>query len=405
MVEAKEDILDDWVKSEFTSIVLIKLDMSPEEFIEEFGSNIFDYTLSTFKIKSEIYECPYMNSFLVKLNENNIGINEALLICLDLRKVFFEYLYILCGGLTNRYEVYKKLFDDFFITLNKNLAGLIKNYNKIFKVQKEKSKTNKLLSEYKKAVDVSSIVSKTDSKGKIIYVNDAFCKISGYSKDELMGQSHNIVRHPEMTQEIFTEMWNTLHDKRVWKGMVKNRAKDGTDYVVNATIVPIVNENNEIEEYIGIRYDVTELLDAQKEMADKKVEMKESIDKAYKIMLDSLVFTIPIPAIIIDKDNRVIKSNQSFSNIFDMFDKADILEKLEKHELILDELFIKEEDYISKDDLFDFKDTLLDATDIEIFEVKIDTGDDTRVFEINIKDIHEIDGFEEYENTYLITLT
>lgn len=119
--------------------------------------------------------------------------------------------------------------------------------------------TKKLLEEYKMAIDESSLVSKTDLKGIITYANDAFVKISGYTRDELIGKPHNIVRHPDMPAETFKELWETIQNKKVWKGIIKNRKKNGDSYYVQSTIVPIVDADDDIVEYIAIRTDVTEL--------------------------------------------------------------------------------------------------------------------------------------------------
>lgn len=117
-----------------------------------------------------------------------------------------------------------------------------------------------LLNEYKKAVDLSAIVSKADKQGIITYVNDAFCKVSGFLEDELLGHSHNVIRHPDMPKEVFEELWHTLLNKQVWKGIIKNRKKDGGCYYVNTTIVPILDENGEIQEFMSIRTDITDLI-------------------------------------------------------------------------------------------------------------------------------------------------
>ena len=121
-----------------------------------------------------------------------------------------------------------------------------------------------LLEQYKKAVDYSCIVSKTDLKGSITYVNEQFINISGYSQEELLGQSHRIIRHPESLPSVFKELWQTIKSKNVWKGVIKNRSKDGSSYTVSATVMPILNDNDDIVEYIAIRQDITELI-AQKD--------------------------------------------------------------------------------------------------------------------------------------------
>jgi len=123
--------------------------------------------------------------------------------------------------------------------------------------------TNTLLGQYKKAVDSSAIVSKTTKDGIITYVNDEFIKISQYSQEELIGQSHNIVRHSDMPNSLFEDLWKTINAKKIWKGVIKNRAKDGSSYYVASTIVPILDYNNEIEEFLAIRLDISEITKAQ----------------------------------------------------------------------------------------------------------------------------------------------
>lgn len=94
------------------------------------------------------------------------------------------------------------------------------------------------------------IVSETDEKGIIIYANEDFCKIAGYSKDELIGQAHNFVRHQDMPKAAFKDMWETIQKGKTWKGIVKNRTKDGGYYWVNATAFPSQSANGEKKIFI-----------------------------------------------------------------------------------------------------------------------------------------------------------
>ncbi|MFZ2301995.1 MAG: PAS domain-containing methyl-accepting chemotaxis protein [Gallionella sp.] len=96
------------------------------------------------------------------------------------------------------------------------------------------------------------IVSKTDTKGIVTYANDAFVEISGYTREELIGKSHNIVRHPDMPPSAFKWLWDTLKDERPWRGVVKNRCKNGDHYWVRATVAPII-ENGKITGYVSVR--------------------------------------------------------------------------------------------------------------------------------------------------------
>ena len=125
----------------------------------------------------------------------------------------------------------------------------------------EYEKQKQLLEHYKEAIDENTIVSKTDAKGIITYINDQFIAISGYEREELIGKPHNIVRHPDNSPEFFHEMWKELKSGKTWKGIVKNRRKDGSAYYVKSVIMPLFDAHQRIKEYIAIRYDVSELFE------------------------------------------------------------------------------------------------------------------------------------------------
>lgn len=125
-----------------------------------------------------------------------------------------------------------------------------------------------LLKQYEAITNKSSIISKTDTRGIITYVNEKFCQISGYKESELIGKPHNIVRHPDMPSSAFKELWQTIQNKQTFQGVVKNRAKNGDPYYVKTTIQPIFNAKGEIEEYISLRHDITEIMSDKKQLFD-----------------------------------------------------------------------------------------------------------------------------------------
>lgn len=131
------------------------------------------------------------------------------------------------------------------------------------------------LIQYQNAIDASNIVSKTDICGYITFVNDEFCNISKYSRDELIGQNHNIVRHPDVSPEVFKRLWKTILAKKVYKGIIKNLAKDGSVFYLNATIIPILDENGDIEEFVAIRHDVTEVVELNERLMATRIELKK----------------------------------------------------------------------------------------------------------------------------------
>jgi len=147
------------------------------------------------------------------------------------------------------------------------LTNLISRVVNNYKNAQEAKENFYLLEEYKEATNRSSIVSKTDQKGVITYVNDEFCNISGYQREELIGKNHNIVRHPDNPKDIFENMWRTIkNEKKIWKGVVRNRAKNGKSYYVDSLVMPIIDLHGNILEYISLRHDITEIMHPAKQL-------------------------------------------------------------------------------------------------------------------------------------------
>ncbi|MGC3980662.1 MAG: methyl-accepting chemotaxis protein [Steroidobacteraceae bacterium] len=123
-----------------------------------------------------------------------------------------------------------------------------------------KARLNEVQTELEVRIDImnaTSIVSEADKKGDILSVNEKFIEVSKYSRAELIGQPHNTTRHPDMPKATFKQLWATIGHGEMFRGVIKNRAKDGTPYYVDAVIAPILGENGKPKKYLGVRYDIT----------------------------------------------------------------------------------------------------------------------------------------------------
>ena len=111
-----------------------------------------------------------------------------------------------------------------------------------------------------KAVQDTLVISTTDLQGVITYANDLFCNLTGYSREELIGQPHNLVRHPSVPKEVYKDMWDTIQAGKIWTGIVPNVGKGGVVYVVDTTVQPIFDEAGNITSYISVRRVINDLM-------------------------------------------------------------------------------------------------------------------------------------------------
>lgn len=192
------------------------------------------------------------------------------------------------------------------------------------------------LSNIKMALDESSIVAITNKAGMITYVNEKFCSISQYDERELLGKTHRIINSGFHPKSFFKNMWDTILSKRVWQGEVQNRAKDGSTYWTSTTIVPFLNSNNEIHQFISIRQDITARVKAEEELAKALrndfqhvvKHMEQGVFKLRKMDDEHIVFTLSEGKL---AEQLQLTSEYVFGKTIEEIFPADVLYVIEPH--------------------------------------------------------------------------
>jgi len=159
------------------------------------------------------------------------------------------------------------------------------------------------LTQFQSLVRNATIYSTTDTKGIITDANDRFCELSGYTKEELIGQAHSIVRHKDIDKSVYEEMWKTLKAKKTWKGVIKNMAKDGSIYYVRSNIIPILDNFDNILYYVSIRDDITHEM-----MHTKK---NENLLNQYQSLIESSSAFLRV-----NTSLKIISTNQVLNEVF-----------------------------------------------------------------------------------------
>ena len=175
-------------------------------------------------------------------------------------------------------------------------------------------------------MNMTSIVSESDLRGDILSINEKFCEVSKYSKEELIGKPHNTTRHPDMPKDVFKELWSTIGRGNMFRGIIKNRAKDGTPYYVDAVIAPIMGENGKPKKYLGVRYDITESELERQNMRG----IFRAIDSAYAY-------------IEFDTEGNILTANQNFQNTMEY--SVDVL-KGKHHRMFCDQETVNSVEYM-----------------------------------------------------------
>jgi PAS domain S-box-containing protein len=172
-------------------------------------------------------------------------------------------------------------------------------------ISKQLAELDTNLKDIKSALDASTIVAITDPAGTIVFVNDKFEEISKYSKEEIIGKNHRLLNSGYHSKEFFQELWSTIHSGKIWRGEIRNKAKDGSIYWVDTTIVPFLDKKGNPLQYIAIRSDITNRKKAEKALLES---IKETRDITFALDQSSIIA-------ITDQKGKITSVNDKFCEI------------------------------------------------------------------------------------------
>jgi PAS domain S-box-containing protein len=283
LINGREEIVQAWMSDE-TVIDNIVTYMDMKEFTWEYAYPIFDSISEIIREDLKLDECRPLLEFIDRYQDLLVHPGKLFLICSGLRTQIIDY------GFNHNHmsaDLYNKIS---WITDNLLAANLEHYTSDMSKVERIIALQSHWLEQYGDIINTLLIVSHTDLNGVITSVNDNFCELSGYSREELIGQPHNIIRHPDTPSETFKELWATLKDKQPWQGNLLNTKKDGTEYYVNSIIFPVLNSNGEVIEYMSTRTDLTDMYLIKKDLMvhqhDVDIELKTQTDSIRNILME-----------------------------------------------------------------------------------------------------------------------
>jgi len=247
---------------------------------------------------------------------------------------------------------------------------IIKEHNVSLKDEVDEKQL--IFEQYTTAIDAGYLVSKTDQNGIITYVNELFCKVSGYTRDELIGSTHRLIRHPDNTNEFYADLWNTITNKKRWIGQINNRAKDGSDYYVAATIFPLVDSKGNILEYIAIRSNITQRVVAEKDLDAQRRYSQMLFDDQENITLT------------ISRESGVVNVNKKFLTTFGFHSLAEF----KKEHTCVCELFINKEGYLEQSsDMIHWSDIVTQNPDMQHKAMIANINGQERIYSVLVNEV------------------
>lgn len=243
----KFEIAHKWAHTEKTEQIFTAKSIDIDLFEKHYAVGVIEYFIGVLRKEKALGNCPIMHTMLQDFANHHISSQEIFFICAQFKRTMIDFAFD-TGFAT------KESIDNINYMLDENFGGVIDLYDQIIHASAIR------LTEYTNAIDAATIIFKTDPEGTITHINHEYEHISGYSRDELIGLPYSFLLHPDTPDTFSLEVKSRLKEENIFIGTLKNRHKDGSEFYLKTCLRPIRNPNGEIDEYISINQDITEVM-------------------------------------------------------------------------------------------------------------------------------------------------
>lgn len=298
-VENKYELVQNWVDYPTICEIREKLNLSKEEYKTYVAVDVIDHLIRLLHKETTPGDCPHMRHIVSRFYNHGLKVEDVFTNCTALKNVIID-------NIVKRDD--KKLLEhlhDTILVFDYNLKNILAMYS-------DKISTNeKKLKERADIINENVLLTRTNLNGEIVEVTDAFIKLTGYSRDEFIGGTHGILRDKNVSDNLYKDLWSTIKVGKIWKGSISNIRKDGSKYITSIRIVPSLDEDGNIIEYLGFRYDIT-ASELAKYDALTKLYNRSSFENAFELYSkEASAKKEPLSILVVDLDH--------FKKVNDMF--------------------------------------------------------------------------------------
>jgi len=290
-IDNKLIIIEDWVEYPTICEIRKQLNLTKQEYKTFVAVDVLEHFLRLLHKETTPGDCPHMRHIVNRFYNYGLKVEDVFTNCTALKNVIID-------------NMFKKSDSDLLQHLQDTILVLDYNLKNILSMYSEKTSANeKKLKERADIINENVLFSRTNLKGIILEVTDAFSKLSGFSKDELLGKTHGVLRDPDVDDKVYQELWTTISSGKSWKGSFSNIRKDGSKFITSIRIVPSFDKDGNVAEYLGFRYDITASELAKFDQLTKLYN-RASFENAFEIYSkEALAKEEPLSILLVDLDH------------------------------------------------------------------------------------------------------